>query len=257
MTAKKRGQANGQEPPGPAAKQGGARASVALLWGEQEPPSRGPRPSLSAARIAGAAIGIADGEGLDAVSLARVAKEFGVTAMALYRYVPGKAELLDLMADLAIGPPAPVADVPGGWRPQLTEWARRCSAVYSRHPWVLAATGMRRQIMGPNQLGWLETALAALVGTGLSAAQRHDTFLLLVGHVRNIAQQYVDHDEAASAEWAQLTADVLERHADRFPALTSAIAEGAFAPQGGDPLDFGLNRILDGVEALITRQAGP
>lgn len=85
-------------------KQGGAKESLALLWGEQEPPSRGPKPSLTAGRIAQAGIEIADGEGLDAVSLARVAKEFGVTAMALYRYVPGKTELLDLMVDLAIGP---------------------------------------------------------------------------------------------------------------------------------------------------------
>ncbi|MFI1976623.1 TetR/AcrR family transcriptional regulator [Streptomyces wedmorensis] len=251
MAAKKPGPANGRESTKPTEKQPGAKASFALLWGEQEPPSRGPKPSLTAGRIAEAAMGIADEEGLDAVSLARVAKEFGVTAMALYRYVPGKAELLDLMVDLAIGPPTPIADIPGGWRPQLTEWARQCSATYSRHPWILAATGMRRQIMGPHQLGWLETALAAMAGTGLSAAQQHDTFLLLVGHVRNIAQQHVDHDEAANAEWARLTADVLERHADRFPALTSAIAEGAFAPRRGDPLDFGLERILDGVAALI------
>ncbi|MEU9034056.1 TetR/AcrR family transcriptional regulator [Streptomyces sp. NPDC048352] len=235
----------------PAGSQGGAKASFALLWGEQGQPSRGPKPSLTADRIAGAAIRIADEEGLDAVSLARIAKEFDVTAMALYRYVPGKAELVDLMVDLAIGPPVPVADIPGGWRPQLTEWARQCSAVYRRHPWILAATGMRRQIMGPHQLGWLDTALAALAGTGLSAAQRHETFLLLVGHIRNIAQQTADHDEAESEEWARLTADVVKRHADRFPALTSAVAEGAFVPRGGDPLDFGLQRILDGVASLL------
>ncbi|MEU3724060.1 TetR/AcrR family transcriptional regulator [Streptomyces sp. NPDC031705] len=235
----------------PAGSQGSAKASFALLWGEQGQPSRGPKPSLTAGRIAGAAIRIADEEGLDAVSLARIAKEFDVTAMALYRYVPGKAELVDLMVDLAIGPPVPVADIPGGWRPQLTEWARQCSAVYRRHPWILAATGMRRQIMGPHQLGWLDTALAALAGTGLSAAQRHETFLLLVGHIRNIAQQTADHDEAESEEWARLTADVVKRHADRFPALTSAVAEGAFVPRGGDPLDFGLQRILDGVASLL------
>lgn len=104
MAAKKPGSANGQEPPKQTQKQAGAKASFALLWGEQEPPSRGPKPSLTAGRIAEAAIRIADKEGLDAASLARVAKEFGVTAMALYRYVPGKAELLDLMVDLAIGP---------------------------------------------------------------------------------------------------------------------------------------------------------
>ncbi|MFB6820642.1 TetR/AcrR family transcriptional regulator [Streptomyces virginiae] len=234
-------------------KQGGAKESLALLWGEQEPPSRGPKPSLTAGRIAQAGIEIADGEGLDAVSLARVAKEFGVTAMALYRYVPGKTELLDLMVDLAIGPPAPVTDIPGGWRPQLTEWSRQCLAVYRRHPWILTATGMRRQIMGPHQLGWLDAALAALAATGLSATQQHDTFLLLVGHIRNIAQQYVDHDETANEEWAHLTAEVLGRHKERFPALTAAVAAGAFTPQAGDPLDFGLERILDGVAALIPR----
>uniref|UniRef100_A0AAU2K2C8 TetR/AcrR family transcriptional regulator n=1 Tax=Streptomyces sp. NBC_00049 TaxID=2903617 RepID=A0AAU2K2C8_9ACTN len=240
-----------KEPRRSTGKQGGAQASFTLLWGEKGQPSRGPKPSLTAGRIAEVAIGIADKEGLDAVSLARVAKGIDVTAMALYRYVPGKAELVDLMVDLAIGPPVPVAHILGGWRPQLTEWARQCSAVYRRHPWILTATGMRRQIMGPNQLGWLDTALAVLAGTGLSAPQRHDTFLLLVGHIRNIAQQTVEHDEAANEEWARLTADVLERHADRFPALTSAVAEGAFMPQGGDALDFGLERIMDGVAALL------
>ncbi|MFH9727764.1 TetR/AcrR family transcriptional regulator [Streptomyces sp. NPDC017254] len=240
-----------REPRKSTGKRSGAKASFALLWGEQEQPSRGPKPSLTAGRIAEAAIGIADKEGLDAVSLARVAKECDVTAMALYRYIPGKTELIDLMVDLAIGPPVRVTDIPGGWRPQLTEWARQCSAVYRRHPWLLTATGMRRQIMGPHQLGWLDTALAALAGSGLSAPQRHDTFLLLVGHIRNITQQAVEHDEAANEEWAHLTADVLERHADRFPALTSAVAEGAFTPQAGDPLDFGLERIMDGVAALL------
>lgn len=232
-------------------KQAGVKESFALLWGEQEPPSRGPKPSLTAGQIAEAAIEIADAEGLKAVSLARVAKEFDVTAMALYRYVPGKTELLDLMVDLAIGPPTPVAGLPGGWRPQLTEWARQCLATYHRHPWILAATGMRRQIMGPHQLGWLDAALAALAATGLSAAQQHDTFLLLVGHVRNVAHQYVDDDEAANEEWAHLTAKVLERDKERFPALTAVVAAGGFAPQGGDPLDFGLERILDGVADLI------
>ncbi|MEU9003589.1 TetR/AcrR family transcriptional regulator C-terminal domain-containing protein, partial [Streptomyces sp. NPDC048551] len=150
--------------------------------------------------------------------------------MALYRYVSGKTELLDPMVDLAIGPPPSVAGIPGGWRPQLTEWARQCLARYRRHPWIPTATGMRRQIMGPHQLGWLDAALAALAGTGLPASRQHDTFLLLVGHIHNTAQQYADHDDAASAEWAQLTAGILERHAERFPAVAAAVAAGAFAP---------------------------
>ncbi|MET9614616.1 TetR/AcrR family transcriptional regulator [Kitasatospora indigofera] len=227
--------------------------SLALLWGEPEQPRRGPKPSLSTTRIVAVAIGIADAEGLDAASMQRVAAELDVTTMALYRYVPGKADLVDLMVDAALGPAAAVADVPGGWRPQLAAWARQSWGLYCRHPWILTATAMRRQAMGPNQLSWLDAALAALAGTGLSAAHRHRTVLLVIGHIRSLAQQRADGDEQADQEWNRLTAELLERHRDRFPALTEAIAAGAFAPPDEDPLDFGLERILDGVAALIER----
>lgn len=235
------------------------KASLALLWGEQEQPRRGPKPSLTAERIVTGAIAIADGEGLDALSMQRVASELEVTTMALYRYVPGKAELIDLMVDTALGtPPAHTAHTAhtadaGEWRPRLTEWARQCWALYRRHPWILTATAMRRQLMGPNQLAWLDAALAALAPTGLPAAQQHDTVLLVIGHIRNLAQQLVDADETGDQEWNRLAADVLERHGHRYPALTAAIAAGAFAPHDDDPLDFGLERILDGVAALIAR----
>ncbi|MFJ4096770.1 TetR/AcrR family transcriptional regulator [Kitasatospora sp. NPDC089913] len=229
------------------------RASLALLWGEQGQPRRGPKPSLTAERIVVDAIRIADTEGLDTVSMQRVAAELGVTTMALYRYFPGKAELVDLMVDSALGtPPASVRD-PAGWREQLTEWARQCWALYRRHPWILTATAVRRQLMGPNQLAWLDAALAALAPTGLTPAQQHDTFLLVIGHIRSLAQQLVHADEEGEAEWNRLAAEVLERHGHRFPALAAAIDAGAFHPQGDDPLDFGLERILDGVARLIER----
>ncbi|MFF4104114.1 TetR/AcrR family transcriptional regulator [Streptomyces sp. NPDC001903] len=225
--------------------------SLALLWGERGQPRRGPKPSLSVERIVEGALAIADEEGLDALSMQSVAARLGVTTMALYRYVPGKAELLDLMVDAAFGPAPDVAAVTGGWRPRLEVWARACWEEYRRRPWMVAATGMRRQLMGPRQLAWLDSALAALADTGLPYAQQHAAFLLLVGHVRGLAQQLVDDDAEGREEWNRLTAEVWERHGDRFPALTAAIAGGAFAPRAGDPLDFGLERILDGVAALI------
>ncbi|WP_327364811.1 TetR/AcrR family transcriptional regulator [Streptomyces sp. NBC_01296] len=227
--------------------------SLALLWGEQGQPRRGPKPSLSVERIVDSALGIADAQGLDALSMQGVAAHLGVTTMALYRYVPGKTELLDLMVDAAFGPAPDLAGVPGGWRPQLDAWARACWEQYRRRPWMVAATGMRRQLMGPRQLGWLDSALAALAGTGLSFAQQHDVFLLVIGHIRNLAQQRTDDDAEGREEWDRLTVQVLERHGGRFPALTAAVAGGAFAPHGDDPLDFGLERILDGVAALTGR----
>ncbi|MFI9157192.1 TetR/AcrR family transcriptional regulator [Kitasatospora aureofaciens] len=229
------------------------RAGIALLWGEQDQPTRGPKPSLSPQRIAAAAVEIADAEGLDAVSMNKVAVGFGVSAMALYRYVPGKAELVELMVESVL------ADVPDpsaagtDWRERVTAWARRSAEVHRAHPWLLAVTAMRRQLMGPNQLGWLDAALAALEPSGLTAAEQHRVFVLVAGLVRTVAQQDADFDEQHSQEWNSLTGELLDRHADRFPTLTRAIAAGAFAPDPVDPLDFGLARILDGVQLLLDR----
>ncbi|MEU9123181.1 TetR/AcrR family transcriptional regulator [Streptomyces sp. NPDC048506] len=232
------------------------RAGIALLWGEQEQPTRGPKPSLTPRAIAAAAVALADAEGLDAVSMNKVAAEFGVSAMALYRYVPGKSELVELMVEAVVDGGPDLSAAAPDWRARLTEWAHQCWEVYRTHPWLLAATAMRRQIMGPNQLAWLDAALAALEPTGLTAAQRHQVFLLLVGLVRNLAQQLLDFDEEHDREWNLLTGELLDRHADRFPALTRATAEGAFEPTTLDPLGFGLDRILDGVQALIDRAGG-
>lgn len=229
------------------------RAGVALLWGGQDRPTRGPKPSLTPHRIAESAVTLADAEGLDAVSMNKVAAVFDVSAMALYRYVPGKTELVELMVEAVLEDVPDLAAAGPGWRPRLKEWAHRSWEVYQAHPWLLTATAMRRQVMGPNQLGWLDAVLAAMEPTGLTAAQRHQVFLLVIGQVRNLAQQLLDFDEDHNREWNRLTGELLDRHADRFPALTRAIAAGAFAPDGIDPLDFGLDRILDGVQALIDR----
>ncbi|MGO4423231.1 TetR/AcrR family transcriptional regulator, partial [Streptomyces sp. MCAF7] len=73
--------------------------SLELLWGTGERPSRGPKRGLTLERIVTAAIAVADAEGLAAVSMRRLSAELGTGTMSLYRYVPGKAELLDLMLD--------------------------------------------------------------------------------------------------------------------------------------------------------------
>ena len=228
-----------------------AKDRIALLWGEQEQPARGPKPSLDPRRIAAAAVVIADADGLDAVSMNKVAVEFGVSGMALYRYVPGKAELVELMVEAVVADRPDLSAAGPGWRDQLTEWARQLLAVYRAHPWVLAAVAMRRQVMGPRQLGWMDAALTALEGTSLDAAQRHHAFILIASHVRGIAQQFVDFDEERDREWGVLTGELVDRHADRFPALARLINEGGFARGDDDPMSFGMARILDGVEALM------
>ncbi|MFD4700046.1 TetR/AcrR family transcriptional regulator [Streptomyces niveus] len=232
---------------------------VRLLWGPHPRPARGPRPTLDLPRIARAGIEIADAEGLADVSMQRVAERLGVTKMALYRYVPGKAQLVALMVEAAIGPcPAPApGHPPGGWREQLEEWARQLLALFLQHSWVLAAT-VGPRVQGPGELSWLERAVSALDGTGLTGAERMDAAVLLVGHVRGITQQAHAAGGPTGNPEAQLGAildDLIQSHGDSYPALTAAFASAVDSDGRDQAWEFGLQRILDGLSALIDRRA--
>src|ERR1700735_4654408 len=129
-----------------------------LLWGTPQRPRRGPKPSLSLERSVTEAIALADAEGLASLSMQRLAERLGCAKMALYRYVPGKAELVALMLDAALGaaadPGAPglAVPVPGGepWRAQLRTWAATMFERMLAHPWAHElAQGVRP--VGPNE----------------------------------------------------------------------------------------------------------
>jgi AcrR family transcriptional regulator len=115
----------------------GLPASIEAAWGVRTRPSKGPRPALSLERIVAPAVRVAAGDGLQAVSMGRVASDLGVSTMSLYRYVGAKDELLALMADLTFeAPPAPRGPQES-WREGLSRWAWTELAVYRRNPWVL------------------------------------------------------------------------------------------------------------------------
>src|SRR5262249_43559728 len=109
-----------------------------ILWARTERSSRGPQPTLSHAQIAAAAIRIADREGLDAVSMRRVAAELGAGTMSLYRYVRTKDELHDLMRDTVAGEDDVPAKPSGHWRADLSVLAHQMRASALRHPWLPA-----------------------------------------------------------------------------------------------------------------------
>ena len=128
-----------------------------LLWAPRKP-RRGPAPGLSLERIAAAGIALADAEGLAAASMRRVADALGVTPMALYRYLPGKRELMDVMVEAALGEPAPPLE--GDGRAQLTAAAHAIRALHRRHPWLHEAT-LGRPPLGPNAVAAYDRLLAA------------------------------------------------------------------------------------------------
>src|SRR2546429_449253 len=114
----------------------------------------------------------------------RVAGDLGFTKMSLYRHVPGKTELLSIMIDTAVGEPPDLSGVPGGWRPRLVEFVRQLAGIWRQHPWIPAVT-VGSRVMGPREAGWIESAVAALAGTGLTGDERLAAVFLLFGHVRN------------------------------------------------------------------------
>lgn len=229
------------------------RTAAALLWGKPDGPVRGPKPGLTIAGITTAAVACADADGLDAVSMNKVGAAFGVSGMALYRHIPGKTELVELMVEAVLTPGPALPDPETDWRTRLVDWSRQLLTIYSTHPWLLTATTMRRQLLGPNQLQWMDAALEALESAGLQATERHQVFLLIAGHVRNLAQQHADFDADHAREWQQLTSELVDRHAERFPALARTLTG---TNRQIDSLVFGLDRIFDGIQTLIDSSDG-
>ena len=240
--------------------------SVAAAWGVRERPHKGPKPALNLPRIVAAAVRIADTEGLDAVSMGRVAAELGAAPMSLYRHVSAKEELLKLMVDAAWGDsPGPLA--PGeNWRAGLSRWAWALRAGARRHPWLVRIPISGLPIL-PREIAWFEDALACMHGTGLAEARKASVIMLLAGYVRNLAATEADIAVAVQAsglspaEWMASYPRMLRQLADprRFPALTAFIAAGVFEAEDGpdDEFIFGLDRILDGIEALIQPRPRP
>ncbi|MCF3961814.1 TetR/AcrR family transcriptional regulator [Streptomyces fuscigenes] len=239
---------------------GGWSPALALLWGTGRPVGRrGPRPTLTLDAIARAGVAVADAEGLAALTMQRTAAEVGVTKMALYRYVPGKDELVALMIEAAMGEPPRDAAPKDAWRPRLDAWARGLFERFVRHSWALEAIVGPRP-MGPHELAWMEAAVAALAGCGLGGGERLDVAATLVGHVRAVAQQHAAVAGGGAEEaMAEGIAPLLAARREQFPALAEAFASAAHEGSGGDALDFGLARILDGVELLVNarREAAP
>lgn len=221
-----------------------------LLWGDRSRPPRGPKPTTSLPRIVEAAVLLADSEGLEALSMQRLAGELGVGTMSLYRYVPSKDELTSLMLDTAIGAP-PDLGRRTGWRSAMEAWARANLSVFERHPWALALV-TRPRVMGPNEVGFLEAGLAALSGTGLGPADMLNIVLLVNGFVRGSAPFAAD---PPSGEPRMISATMLAEFGrqETFPTVCEVMAAVAQRrPRKAEvPFEYGLRRVLDGIAARI------
>lgn len=239
--------------------------TLALLWGSDPAPRHGPGRGLRLQAVVEAATSLADQEGLGAVSMRRVAAELGVSPMTLYTYIPGKSELLDLMLD-AVYQQLPKDDTAGQpWRQRLTAVADANRALYLAHPWASEVSAVRPPL-GPGLMGKYEHELTALDGLGLSDVAMDDALTYLLGFVQANARAAVDAraahvDSAMSDEqWWAANAPLLSQVLDQtaYP-LAVRVGSAAGAAQGSAndadrAYHFGLQRLLDGLAALVHQQ---
>jgi AcrR family transcriptional regulator len=239
--------------------------SLALLW-RAPGAGRAGRSGLTVDRIVAAAIEVADAEGLGALSMRRVAEKLGAGTMSLYTHVPSKAELIDLMLDTVQGETARPDEVPGGWRARLELIARENWALYHRHPWLLQIT-MVRPVLGPNVTAKYEYELRAIDGIGLTDLEMDLVLTLIAGHVEGSARRSLEAAQAeqltgvSDEQWWQARAPILSRLADfsRYSLASrvgTAAGEAYNSPYNAqEAFEFGLQRVLDGIEALLARRS--
>lgn len=234
---------------------GDINRSLALMWGLDDRANTGPRAQLTLERIVEQAIAVADAEGLDAVSMRRVATDLGVGTMSLYRHVPGKAELLDLMLEHVNAPSEDA--LPAGWRPAMETLGRGLWQLYTAHVW-LPFVDQTTPLLGPNALRGLEIALASLVDTPLTDRQK----ILVISVLDSFANASArTHNSARLAE-SRTGVTAEEFWAAQEPVLTIAMTSGdypllsALDPTAWDgdaeaTFEFGLQSLLDGFAPLF------
>lgn len=238
------------------------RRSLELLWGAEPAPRRGRKLRVTSAEVIAAGIAMADRDGLDAVSMRKIADEVGVTAMAIYSHVPSKAVLVDAMVDRVLAALSREEPPAGSWREQLAWTAHQTRSVYQEHPWTLSVTMVRRPF-GPNLIASLEANLRIIAGIGLEPKEMIGIVNTVDDYVHgtlawNLAAARSETESGISnQEWFQRHGQLIEQFADfdDYPILT-ALWEADQLTEHRTDFDFGLQRVLDGIEHYInTRSA--
>jgi AcrR family transcriptional regulator len=242
--------------------------TLALLWRHCDvdrpaPRRRGPRPSRSVDDVVEAALAVADERGLEAVTVRAVAEQVGVAPMSLYTYVPGRAELLDLMVDTVYLRMDRPRRRSRSWRRRVTAVAEANRAVFEQHPWVAEVAASSRPPLGPGAMAKYEYELAAFDGTGLGDVETDAGLAFVLGFVQNHART-AEATRRAQVEsgmddtaWWEANAPLLARVLDpaAYPrAVRIGSAAGAAQGSAHNPEHawaFGLARVLGGLATLV------
>ncbi|GAB2625153.1 TetR family transcriptional regulator [Paractinoplanes abujensis] len=233
-----------------------------LLWRRHVPARKpvGRPPRLTVDVVVATAIRVADAEGLEAASMARVATELSVATMSLYTYAPSRPELVDLMVDDVLW--ARDLTTGGSFRERVGYYAGRTFAMYRAHPW-LAEVSRARPPIGPGMLAEIEFMLAAVATLGLPVRRLSPAATAITSWITAAARQEAESvllrrtTGLSTDEWWLQRGEMWESWFDveRHPTMTSIWNAGAFDrggdEQAQDAYEFGLDLLLRGIEGSV------
>jgi AcrR family transcriptional regulator len=228
------------------------------IWDLPEHGTRGPKPRHDRAAIAAIAVRIADAEGLQAVTMRRLAGELGIAVMSLYNYVPAKDHLAQLMiehlaAEYAYpGTAGPGTAGPGtagpGPRAAIADLARQARDIARRHPW-LAGLLHRPMPPGPGGLRYLDYFLGLLAGSGLDTGAKLEIIAMISGFATmyGAMQAAVAAQGTGAAEQAAAQIQAFARAAasGSYPHLAAALAAAGPARSEDDVFESCIQRLID------------
>jgi AcrR family transcriptional regulator len=243
---------------------GDINKSLALMWDvDDRAGTPGPKPRLTLDAIVEQAVAVADAEGLDAVSMRRIAADLGVGAMSLYRYLPGKEELLDLMIEHVSALDEADGALPLPWPVAMRALGHSLWRFYTAHRW-LPTVDQSRPLLGPNALAGLEVSMAALEDSpwtdqekiGIVASIDALVVSLARGHNSEVLAE--ERTGVSSDEFWKAQGPVLEKAmtSGRFPRL-AALDENSFEPLERGLLDFALEALVTGLEQIAAVRPRP
>lgn len=213
-------------------------------------PRRGRPPSRSRREIAEAAIVIADGEGLDAVTMRSVGRSLGTGAASLYRYVKTRDELVALMVDEVNGEFSLEGAGRSAWEDRMLGLAHQARGIYRRHPWLIEALNSSPPL-GPNGCAYLDHSLGVLAVTGADGRTMLEAIGVFNGLVRLLCGQESGHragagDSGGAAAIGDHLGDL--GSTGPYPNLVAALTDSDPA-SGDDQFDRILRRVLSGLLA--------